>query len=460
MKEKPELSEQQAKPGLVRTLAESLWFPAVFFFGFLLCYVLPFHSPSPHDVRVAVASPTAAAQIDAGLADSAPGAFDIVPAEDAADAREKIRNRDTVAAYAASDNGGTLYLAKVNGSMLESTLTETFTPIAERGGGRLTTHELVPTEHGDATGTGLFYLSMVWNIVPYISVMMMMRAFSLSRRAKVGTLAGAGVFMSVVGYLIARAMDIIPNEPLAMLYGLILTQAVAWTVYGLVPFVRQYIPGVAIILFVLLSIPSSGGAVPHQMVPGFFRFLHPIMPLGNMIDALHGIFYFDNKGLLRPTLVLCGWLLLGAILIAAGALSQRRAERREATAEGAGEEATTAVERPVEDPSFEAPTPHAVSAHGPHHFGSHGPMLHGTVTEEGGAPASGATVTITDAAGHQLARTVTDGRGEYAATGLPEDFTLVLVSAPGRMPAVAQALPRSGRVSQKDFTLAERVPES
>lgn len=40
-----------------RTLAGALWFPAVFFFGFLVCYLLPFHSPAPHHVEIAVSPP-------------------------------------------------------------------------------------------------------------------------------------------------------------------------------------------------------------------------------------------------------------------------------------------------------------------------------------------------------------------------------------------------------------------
>lgn len=82
---------------------------------------------------------------------------------------------------------------------------------------------------GDPQGTGLFSLALVWNLVPYVPVTMLARATELSRR----------------GHLVVRAC--------------VLTQAVAWTTYGLAPLVKQLLPGVAIGLFVLLSIPPAAG---------------------------------------------------------------------------------------------------------------------------------------------------------------------------------------------------------
>ena len=50
-----------------KTLWETLWLPVVIFFGFCLCYALPFHAPAPHDIKVAVAGSVDASQISAGL---------------------------------------------------------------------------------------------------------------------------------------------------------------------------------------------------------------------------------------------------------------------------------------------------------------------------------------------------------------------------------------------------------
>ncbi|MFJ3212555.1 carboxypeptidase regulatory-like domain-containing protein [Streptomyces flaveolus] len=441
------------KPQKAKALVESLWFPVLFFVGFLVCYMIPFHAPQPHDVDVAVSGPVAAAEIRAGLDEKAPGAFDITPVKNAEEARHQVENRDVSAAFAMDADHATLYVAKSNGMMLESTVTSVFTPVAEQAGVTLKTVDLAPTADGDATGSGLFYVAMVWNVVPYIAVMMLMRATSLSRREKLTTLAVLGAATSAVGYAVAVGLDVIPNEPVAMLYAFMLTQAVAWTVYGLVPFVRQYIPGVAVVLFVLLSIPSSGGAVPYQMVPGFFRWLHPVMPLGNLIDALHGVLYFDGKGLVRPTVLLLVWMAIGAALIGLSAVLQAR--KAKAAAETEGQEPTVvefAEEQVVEDPTFETPLPRPVPLRDGVPEGE-SPMLHGHVTEIDGQPVRGAAVTVTDGHGRQLVRTHTDASGWYAVTGLPEVFVNVLLTAPNRLPAVARVLPADGRLQRRDFTL-------
>ncbi|MET8557036.1 carboxypeptidase regulatory-like domain-containing protein [Streptomyces sp. NPDC004959] len=430
---------------LARILAGGLWFPLLFFFGFLLCYALPFHNPTPHDVRVAVSGPQAAREIRAGFGKASPGAFDIVTAGSPAEARRKVLDRDTEAAFAADAARPTLYLAKADGALLEQAVTTAFRTVVERGGGQLTTVELVPTASGDTSGTGLFYLTMSLNISAYIAVMMLIRAH-LTRRGKLLTLVCLSAFMSVVAYLIGRGLDIVPGEPLGILYLFLLSQAVAWVTYGLVPFVKQFLPGVAITLFVLLSIPSSGGAIPYQMVPAFFRALHPVFPLGNVIEALHGIFSFDGKGVLRPTLVLCAWLLLGLLLVALGAVLARRKEHEHAGA--------AVPEAPVEDPALEAPVPHAVTpgAHDP--FGERAVVLGGEVFHDDGRPAPGVFITVLGHDGHQLLHTVTDEDGRWGAAGLPEDWVTVLALAKGHRPAASRVLPREGHVTRQDFVLA------
>lgn len=444
---------------MLKTLAEGLWFPALFFFGFMLCYLLPFHSPTPHHVKVAVSGPVAAAQIDAALDQQAPGAFDIIPAQTSEQARQKVLNRDAVAAFAIDGRQAVLYTAGGDGAYLTQAVTQTFTPIAGAQHATLKTIDLAPVAHGDKTGTSLFYLAMVWNIIPYICVMMLARLLTLTRRAKLATLVGVGAVISVAGYYFGYAIGVVPDQPLAILYGFLVSQAVGWTVYGLLPFVRQLIPGVAVLLFVLFSIPSSGGAIPYQMVPGFFRWLHPIMPLGNLVDALGGIFYFDGKGLLRPTLVISAWIVFGVLLVALGALLQHRS----AVMSGAGDQAEAdaesdlEVEYVIEDPMLQAPVAHAVRpGGGAGVFGDNAPILSGTVTDLDGIPIQGAIVTATDSGGRQLLRVRTDQLGRYALAGLPERFTTVVVSAPGWLPAVVRALPATGHPLTRNFALRDR----
>jgi Carboxypeptidase regulatory-like domain len=430
-----------------RTLAGALWFPTLFFFGFLACYLLPFHSPAPHHVEVAVSPPAAARSLSRTFAAKAPGSFDLVAAPDAAAVRRMVIDRQVVAGYSATGTGGDLYVAQAGGAELAQVVSAAFSPVAAHSGHELRTVDLVPAARGDQTGTGLFYLSLPWALVPYIVVMMLGRA-SLTQRGKLLTLAGSGVFISVVGYYAGLAIAVVPNRPLAMLYAFLTTQAVAWTTYGLVPFARRLLPGVGVLLFVLLSIPSSGGAIPAQLMPGFFRFLNPVMPLGNLIDALRAVLYFHDRGLLRPTLVLCAWLAAGALLATASAWRRRRWRP--------GSCGVATPDPAAEDPTIQHSHPHAVRPGEQEPFGATLPMLGGRACRADGTPVSDAHVVVLDAQGNQLVRTRTDGDGRYAAAGLPEAPLTVVLLPPGHAPGAAHVVTRPGHPVRQDFTLDPR----
>lgn len=61
---------------------------------------------------------------------------------------------------------------------------------------------------------------------------------------------------------------------------------------------------VAIVAFVVLGNPTSGGSVPVQMLSGGFQFLAEILPDNAGIALVHGIQYFDGNQLGHPLVVL------------------------------------------------------------------------------------------------------------------------------------------------------------
>ncbi|MEU2304211.1 carboxypeptidase-like regulatory domain-containing protein [Streptomyces misionensis] len=73
-----------------------------------------------------------------------------------------------------------------------------------------------------------------------------------------------------------------------------------------------------------------------------------------------------------------------------------------------------------------------------------------------GRPVPRALVTVLGPGGRRLVSTLTDARGEYAVTGLPEGYLSVVAAVPGRQPAVRQTLLGSGEVVRADFLLRDR----
>ncbi len=316
----------------VRTLFAGLWLAALFLAGLLVFYLPAFHNPAPHDVTIAVAaSPTDTARLQHQLDVTVPDGYTLRPAADAAAARSAVLNLSAVASYVPDGRHPLLYGAKADGASLETVIRDTFAAAAGRVGGTLVFRELVPTVPGDATGISPLYLVLACIVPAYFMVVGMQRAVGFGVWAHVGTIVGWGAVSAVVSYLVtAYAVQAIPQHPLDLLYLFLLTQAVSLPSYGLVLFVGPFLPLVAIPLFILLGVPTSGAAVPVQLVPGVFGFFHPILPMGNIIDALRSVDYFGNNQLLRPTAVLCAWIVVGAGLILLGHLRQQRRTARQA----------------------------------------------------------------------------------------------------------------------------------
>ncbi|MCP2338934.1 carboxypeptidase regulatory-like domain-containing protein [Actinomadura rupiterrae] len=440
-----------------KVLVESLWFPAVFFVGFLMCYLLPFHNPTPRDVPLAVPEP-AVQVVQRGLQGSVPGWFSVrgVPARPQA-LVGAVRTREVVAAYWPDSARPTLFVAGANGAEIGLVTQQVFTKAAAAQGRALTVVDVAPTAPKDGMGTSLFYLGLAMTIPAYVTVMMMLRAASFSRARKVITYVVVGALASVIAFYVALAMDCIPNRPLAILFIFMLSQAVALTGYGLVPFVRQLFPGVAVTIFVLLAIPSSGGAIPIYMVPRFFHWLHPVLPIGNLIDALRSHFYFDDHRLTRPVVVLASWIVAGIVLITSGWLLERR--RIAASEAETGARVTAAeLECTVEDPFLEMPEPAALHAH-MHRIGSSDPQLYGRVETSGSRRLPGVRILVTAENGDRLVTTRTDDQGEYRITGLPEGTLYVVAGGEKLLPAIARTVVRPGILTHQDFLIEPDAPD-
>ncbi|MBL1098379.1 carboxypeptidase regulatory-like domain-containing protein [Streptomyces coffeae] len=434
-----------------RTLAENLWLPALFLAGLLFSYLVAFHQPAPHHIKVAVAaSPQSTAQLQDDLDRATPGAFDLVPVGTLRDAKSAVAHQDAVAALEPQGNSFQLYGAKADGAALESVVLNAFTGAAQHAGKALHFHELVPTLPGDGLGSTGTYAALACTLPCYFVVIGMQRAVGFNRRRQCLTFLGCGVLIAGLSYVFSvYGLHALPEHPLLLLYLFLLTQAISLTAYGLVPFFGRFFPGVAATLFMLLGMPSSGGMVPVALVPEFFRFLHPILPLGNAVDAVRSVAYLDHTKLARPTLALAGWAVGGLVLILLGCVKQRRKLR----AQEAPDEASTLQPAPVDDPSMELPAPTSLTPHH-HHFGEQQPLLVGRVVDDSDFPVAGAVLTVTTGHGRELLRARTDANGEYAATGLPDGYVLALVSRPEHMPSARRVLIDASRTTTQDFQLA------
>jgi hypothetical protein len=461
-----ERPQDPSTPGTLRTLAENLWLPAIFLIGVLCSYIPALFHAKPHRaVLDVVEGPGSADGARLGALQRAfdaisPGGFRLHGVSSLATGRYDVLHQHAVAAYAPAGGGPhgsapQLLTARADGSSLESVLQNTVRAAgqaAQHGHAvsrlPLQVHELVPTLSGDAAGTCTLYIALACTLPCYFMVVSMLRAIGFSRAKHVLTYVLGAFAIAALCYLVAGlGFEAISRNPLVLVYLVLMTEAVTLTSYGLVWVFGRFFPGVAVAVFMMLGMPSSGGAVPTSMLPGFFRWLHPVLPGGNLVDALHSIAYFGREDLIRPTAVLAGWVVFGALMVAGGALRERARTPR-------------AQQPVVEDPTLEVPAPSALVPHARHHFGDRLPVLTGALTDERGRPAVDAVVTVTTPHGRQLVRTRTDAGGAYAIGGLADGTVIVLGTAPGRLPAVTREIIRAARPSRVNLRLAPRPVEA
>ncbi|MFK0158487.1 carboxypeptidase regulatory-like domain-containing protein [Streptomyces sp. NPDC090493] len=435
---------------MAKVLAETLTVPTLLFLGLLFCFPMAFHQPQPDHAKLVVAGAPLERKVDTALQTQHPGGFDVTAVADARQARKAVLDRDAVAGFATQGKRSVLYVAGANGVSLDQALTKGFTRLAAHEHQKLTVMDVAPPVHKDGLGTTLVYFAIAWNMPGYILATALLRAVALNRRRKLLTVAGFAAVVSAVGFFVGVGLGYLPDSPAALAIAFLLTTAVGTFSLGMAPFVKHFFPLAGLGLYIVLSVPSSG-LVPVQLLPRFFQVLHAVMPLGNAVDGLRGGLYFDGAGELKPVLVLCAWIAAGITLLGLDAWRHHRVAARR-VAEGEQEDVP---EPPVEDPSVEAPVPTALPVH-PHHFGELLPMLEGIVRDGEQQPVRQAAVTVMDTSGRQLVRTTTNPRGEYAVTGLPEEYISVVVSHPGRDPLVHQKLMQSGVAVRADFTLHDR----
>ncbi|MCX4537242.1 carboxypeptidase regulatory-like domain-containing protein [Streptomyces sp. NBC_00841] len=399
---------------------------------------------------MAISDSATARQVDAALQRQYPGGFDIATVSGREEARDAVLDRTAVAGFVGSPRAE-LFVAQGNGASLAQALTKDFTTVAAGQGRQLTVHDVAPTESKDPMGTTVVYFGIAWSVPGYILATTLLRAVTFDRRRKLLSIAGVAALFAIVGFLVGVGLGYFPNDPAIMAIAFLLTTSVATFASGLAPFARHFFPALGMGLFIVLSIPTSGGVAPAPLLPPFFHYAHAVMPLANAVDALRGVLYFDGAGLLKPVLVLCAWITAGVVLLGLDAWRHHhKASRRQSAAR------EDVAEPPMDDPSVETPTPTALPVHA-RHFGETVPDLTGTVCDAEQRPIHRASVTVMDTSGRQLVSTTTNAQGHYAIAGLQEGYLSIVVTSVGRNPAVHQRELRSGAVVRADFALHERV---
>jgi hypothetical protein len=295
-----------------------LWMPLFFIVGFCLCYVFAFHAPHPHDVPVALigSDPGLVAAVQKAL----PGEFVFHSYDSLVAAKRDVLAGSMAVAYDPSTNE--FYKASAHqfqvASLVPATLTAVLTGI---GVATPKVNELAALPSWDEYGTVPMYVMLAWCIGGYMVAMFIgIMGGPLRHRTRMAVIVIGGLVISLITNTLAGpVVGAIHGHflPLVLIaWGWIV--AIGLAVNGLSYFVGRFIAAPAMICFVFLSMPSSGGAYPKWFMPEPFAWLNNVVVGSSMVDMIKHQLYGVGPGPERGLLTMGFYAVAGLVLMIVG----------------------------------------------------------------------------------------------------------------------------------------------
>jgi hypothetical protein len=284
-------------------------------------------SPRPHDIQVGlVGAAPATQQISTAFASNAPGAFRFTSYASEDSARAAIDARSVDGALRLGTGGPRLILAGAAGDAVTGVISGAFMNAFKAQGQTLTVETVHPFSAGDPHGLILFFVILAVVISTLVAQAL------VGLRGDVGF--GIQLIMVAIYAVIAALVAMGMATWLAGDYGsgfwiatgmvALASAAVGAVVAGSARLLGAAGVGIAALVVVLLDLVSSGGPLGSQLLPDFYRWLAPAMPVGQLYSAMRGALYFNNAGIGAPIAVLSAWLAAGLVLMVLGDLVRRR----------------------------------------------------------------------------------------------------------------------------------------
>ena len=318
-------------PGTSRTdgrKARIIRYVALFAMPFLMVtmmyatYVGTMHSPAPKDVPVAVVGTGQAAQAVVSGLESAQGeAVEVRRVATADEARELLDDREIAGALEVPAGGGgeaVIYTASAAGASQASTVQQLLAPVAAEHEWQPRMEETAPLPDGDMSGTAVLFAAMGMMLAGYVplSVMTMSVPFLLRLRRFVPLLLGwAAATSTLIWTILGPVVGAVDGHYLQFLgVGVLTVGAVGMTQLLFTKLVGPMAVLFGMLLWVCFGMPASNLALPVHHMPGFFQFLHGVLPLPAAGESLRSLLYFDGRGVGGYLLTLGAWLVLALLL--------------------------------------------------------------------------------------------------------------------------------------------------
>jgi hypothetical protein len=295
-----------------------------------IAFALPAVKSGPHDVPLGVAAPPdQVAQLEAGLSNAAPDAFDVGTYADEQALRDAILNREIYGGVAPNPNGVQVYTASAASLPIAQLISNLAILLGEQTGVPVSTLDVKPLPPDDPRGGGLTASALPLAAGGLLSAIVLIRRFPhrpwLRVAASVAFALVAGFalaailkywFGSVTGDYVPVALGLALGLAATSLAVLGLESVAGWAGFGL---------GAAVVI--LLGNPLSGLAGGPEFLPTPWGAIGQLLPPGANGTLLRSTGFFEGAGATQSIIVLGIWALAGVLLCALSAMRIRRRGR-------------------------------------------------------------------------------------------------------------------------------------
>jgi hypothetical protein len=282
---------------------------------FVTSYSLAMGNPQPHDIPIGLVSDSVSPErLEASL-QSATGTSFLVSSYPSADAAKAALEQQQIYAALVTESGraADLSISSASGASIAHVISAEATQVGTSLGEQLTVTDLNPLRPNDPSGLVLFYLALASTIIGFVgAIQTRVNASGMTIAGELAWDAGRAVLVGLVISLTTGPVFGFETFPFLPVWGVLaMTVFIAGAVYN---FFRVIVGGKwalmpTWIIFILISNPSSGGAVAPELLPPFYEFMGRWMPTGATVRALRDLAYFPEALHPEPYVVLVAWLV-------------------------------------------------------------------------------------------------------------------------------------------------------
>ncbi|MFF3868342.1 ABC transporter permease [Micromonospora sp. NPDC001898] len=285
-------------------------------------YMGTMHSPHPREMPVAVVGTGPGAEAIVNALNSAPErAMDARLVPSGGDAVELLKDREIAGALEIPIEGSataTIYSAMAAGASQATTVQQMLAPVAVGQNWTIATENVVPLPEGDGSGTAVLFAAMGMMLAGYVPLSLLLMAVPhlLSLRRFLPLLAGwSALTSSIIWLILGPIVGAVDGHYLQFLgVGMLATGAVGLGQLLLSKLMGPLAVLIGMLLYVVLGMPASNLALSVDVMPGFFSFLHGVLPLPAAGETLRAILYFDGRGAGGHLLALALWAAVALLL--------------------------------------------------------------------------------------------------------------------------------------------------